>query len=255
MPVLKAALVVPCFDHEGAIARTLAGLKPLGLPCYLVDDGSGEACRRVLAELAHREGSWMTLCTHAINQGKGAAVMTGCRAALAAGHTHAVQIDADGQHDPNDVSRLLDVARAHPDAVVAGVPQYDDSVPRSRLYGRYLTHVWVWINTLSLQIRDSMCGLRVYPLAPTLAIWNANTIGRRMEFDPEILVRLHWSGVPVESVRVRVHYPADGVSHFDLLMDNVRISWMHTRLFFGMVVRLPWLLARRLRALLPEPGK
>ncbi|MGQ0586892.1 MAG: glycosyltransferase family 2 protein [Gammaproteobacteria bacterium] len=253
--MVKAALVVPCFDHEGAIAQTLAGLKPLGLPCYVVDDGSGEACRRVLAGIAQRESSWLTLRTLAVNQGKGAAVMDGFQAALAAGYTHAVQIDADGQHEAGDVPRLLDVARAHPEAVVAGVAQYDDSVPRSRLYGRYLTHVWVWINTLSLQIRDSMCGLRVYPLAPTLATWDAHAIGRRMEFDPEILVRLHWSGVPVQSVPVRVHYPADGVSHFDLLMDNVRISWMHARLFFGMLARLPWLLARRWRPRLTEPAK
>ncbi|MGH6629717.1 MAG: glycosyltransferase family 2 protein, partial [Burkholderiales bacterium] len=131
----------------------------------------------------------------------------------------------------------------------------DHTVPRSRLYGRYLTHVWVWINTLSLQIKDSMCGLRAYPLAATCAIWRKTSIGQRMDFDVEIIVRLKWEGVQVVSTPVRVHYPADGVSHFDLLMDNVRISWMHARLFFGMLVRLPWLLDRRLRPRMPDPSR
>jgi glycosyltransferase involved in cell wall biosynthesis len=255
MPVFKAALVVPCYDHERAIGPMVAALKPLGLHCFVVDDGSGEACRRVLAGLAQREASWVTLCTHAVNQGKGGAVMTGCDAALAAGYTHAVQIDADGQHSADDVPRLLALARAQPEAMVTGYAQYDASVPRSRLYGRYLTHVWVWINTLSLQIRDSMCGLRVYPLAAACPIWRHHAVGRRMEFDSEILVRLSWSGVPVRSIPVPVRYPTDGVSHFDLLMDNVRISYMHARMFFGMLLRLPQLLARRLRPRALESAK
>jgi hypothetical protein len=118
-------------------------------------------------------------------------------------------------------------------------------VPRSRLYGRYLTHVWVWINTLSFEIRDSMCGLRVYPLATACQIWRKQRIGRRMDFDTEVLVRLSWSGVTIINIPTHVTYPADGVSHFRLLKDNVFISLMHTRLFFGMLVRLPLLLGRR----------
>ena len=110
-------------------------------------------------------------------------------------------------------------------------------MPRSRQYGRYLTHVWVWINTLSFEIRDSMCGLRVYPLAPTCAIWRAHASGARMDFDTEIMVRLHWSGVRIIAMPTQVTYPRDGVSHFKMLKDNVYISWMHTRLFFGMLWR------------------
>ena len=252
--MFKAALVVPCYDHEGAIGRTLQNLKSLGLPCLVVDDGSGEACRRVLAELAQRESAWVTLRTLTPNQGKGAAVISAFEAALAAGFTHAVQVDADGQHDARDVPPLLELARAHPEAVVTGIAQYDASVPKSRLYCRYITLAWVWINTLSLQILDAMCGLRVYPLAATCAVWRGESLGLRMEFDPEILVRLHWSGVPVLSSPVRVRYPADGVSHFNMLMDNIRISKMHARLFFGMLLRLPRLLARRLRPLAPGPA-
>jgi hypothetical protein len=162
-----------------------------------------------------------------------------------AGFTHALQIDADGQHDASDVPKFVAAGRDHPRHVICGIPVYDASVPRARLYGRYLTHVWVWINTLSLRIRDSMCGFRLYPLAPVTRLVAEETIGRRMDFDSEILVRLFWRDVAVISVPTRVTYPSDGVSHFDVWRDNVRISRMHTRLFFGMLRRAPRLLWRR----------
>lgn len=241
---MNAAIVIPYYRHEGAIAQTLASLQELGLPCWVVDDGSGPDAAAALDAAAHDAGDWVRVLRLARNRGKGMAVMTGFEALAAAGFTHGVQIDADGQHDAGDVPRLLAAAAAQPQAVVTGVPVYDASVPKSRLYGRYVTHVWVWINTLSFEIRDSMCGFRVYPLAPTLALWRSSRIGRRMDFDTEILVRLYWRGLRVVSVPTRVTYPLDGVSHFQLWRDNLRISWMHARLFFGMLWRAPRLLMR-----------
>lgn len=237
-------VIVPVFNHERAIGATVAGLKRFGLSCYLVDDGSRPEAARVLDELAARESGWLRLLRHARNCGKGAAVMTGFEAAQAQGYTHAVQVDADGQHDLNDLPRMLELSAAHPRAVVSGIPIYDSSVPKSRLYGRYVTHVWVWINTLSTEIRDSMCGFRVYPLAATLELCRRVYISKRMGFDTDILVRLWWRRVPLLQVPTRVTYPSDGVSHFDLWRDNLRISGMHARLFLGMLLRLPWLLAR-----------
>jgi predicted LPLAT superfamily acyltransferase len=118
-------------------------------------------------------------------------------------------------------------------------------VPRARLYGRYATHVWVWINTLSLEIRDTMCGFRVYPLRETMALLARGALPPRMDFDTEVMVRLHWRGVRFVAVPTRVTYPVGGRSHFRLLDDNLRISWMHTRLFGGMLLRLPMLLWRK----------
>jgi glycosyltransferase involved in cell wall biosynthesis len=242
---MNVCIVIPFYNHAGAIAHVVEALRPLELPCFIVDDGSDAHAQQVLAQIAQRE-SWVKVLRLPQNDGKGAAVMVGCDAALAAGFTHALQIDADGQHDVADAARLLDQARLHPAAMVSGQAVYDATAPRSRRYGRYLTHVWVWINTLSLDIRDSMCGLRVYPLAPTCAIWRRYRLGRRMDFDTEIMVRLHWSGVRIITVPTRVTYPRDGVSHFKMLEDNVFISRMHTRLFFGMLIRLPALIGRRL---------
>jgi glycosyltransferase involved in cell wall biosynthesis len=241
----KAIIVVPVYNHEGAIAAVVAGLLRAGVPVLLVDDGSDAACAAALAALVHAHPGQVDLMRLAQNQGKGAAVLAGMARAWALGYSHALQIDADGQHETGDVPAFLALARAHPHAVIAGHPVYDASVPKARLYGRYATHIWVWINTLSFEIKDSMCGFRVYPLGAVNALAARVHVGQRMNFDTEVLVRLFWDGLRVINLPTRVSYPADGVSHFRLWRDNVQISWMHTVLFFGMLLRLPSLLARR----------
>lgn len=241
----RPCFVIPIYNHKDTIAATVRGLCVHDLPIYVVDDGSDEATREALLDLA-RATPLMRLDRLAANRGKGAAVMHGLRLAHRAGHTHAVQIDADGQHDLDDVPRFLAAGKASPQAIVCGRPVYDASVPRSRLYGRYITHVWVWIETLSLDIKDSMCGYRLYPLAATLALIDGRRIAERMAFDIEILVRLAWAGIPVVNIPTRVIYPENGLSHFDVLRDNLNISRVHARLFFGMLARLPVLLWRKL---------
>jgi predicted LPLAT superfamily acyltransferase len=244
-------IVIPIYNHKDAIGATVANLAVHGLPILVVDDGSDDATQQVLAALAQRYAPQLTLLRRPVNGGKGAAVMTGLRAAREAGYTHAVQIDADGQHDAADVPRFLDAARAEPGAVILGRPIYDDSVPKARLYGRYLTHVWVWIETLSFTIRDSMCGFRLYPLDVVCALIDSVALPTQMDFDIEIVVRLYWRRVPFRTLPTRVTYPADGVSHFDVLWDNVRISRSHTRLVCGMLIRLPMLLAHKF---MPQPA-
>ena len=246
----RACAVVPVYDHEHAIGAVVEGLGAAGLPCILVDDGSGGPCARELDRIAAASRGatpGVTLVRRAVNGGKGAAVSDGLRAALAAGFTHALQVDADGQHALADVPRFLAAGAAHPGALVCGQPAFDDSMPRTRFYFRYLTHVLVWINTLSLDVRDSMCGFRLYPLPPVLAMLDAEHPGSRMDFDIEVLVRLHWRGLPMQWIATRVTYPEDGVSHFRLLLDNALITRLHARLFLGMLWRAPKLLARRLR--------
>ncbi|WP_110970367.1 glycosyltransferase family 2 protein [Pseudomonas huaxiensis] len=242
----KPCAVIPVFNHEGAVPAVVADLRAVGLPCVLVDDASSPACAHVLQQLAEQDQVF--LVSLAVNQGKGGAVMAGLREAARLGFSHALQVDADGQHDLADVSRFLEQSREHPEALICGFPQYDESVPKGRLYARYLTHVWVWINSLSLRIPDSMCGFRVYPLPPVLALINSVNLGRRMDFDPEILVRLAWRNQPMRWLPTKVHYPQDGLSHFRLFHDNALISTMHTKLFFGMLLRAPVILWRRWRA-------
>lgn len=240
-------VVIPCYNH-GAMMRTVMDrLAPFSLPIFIVDDGSDAQTQTVLAQLAN-ENDRVTLVRLAQNSGKGAAVIRGLEAAANAGHSHALQVDADGQHQIEDVPRMLAEAIRYPDHLISGRPVYDDSVPKSRLYGRYITHIWVWIETLSLSLKDSMCGFRVYPVDAALSLTARHTIGRRMDFDTEIMVRLYWAGTTSRFVDTKVTYPENGLSHFDALYDNLRISWMHTRLFFGMLPRIPSLLKRRRQA-------
>ncbi len=236
--------VIPVYNHEHAVGTVVKGVLAHGLPCIVVDDGSSLSCSVVLDALAAADPVNLTLLRHPVNRGKGAAVLTGMRHASRAGYSHALQIDADGQHRIDDVPRFLKFSASHPAALIAGCPQFDRRAPALRVYARYLTHVWVSINTLSRQIKDSMCGFRVYPLPAVMALDRQHRLGERMNFDIDIAVRLYWIGLEIINVPTPVDYPRDGVSHFRLCMDNVLISLMHANLFFGMLVRLPTLIAR-----------
>ncbi len=245
---VHACAVIPVYNHGSAVGPVVQAVLRHGLPCVLVDDGSEPGCAAVLAGIAQEQAGRVTLVRLAHNQGKGGAVMAGLREAHRQGYSHALQIDADGQHDTGDIPAFLRTAGQHPQQVVCGCPVYDASVPKGRLYGRYLTHVWVWINTLSFGIHDAMCGFRIYPLAPVLALLDSTRLGSRMDFDIEILVRLAWRGVGIVNQPTRVSYPADGVSHFRVVLDNLLISRVHAKLFGGMLLRLPLLLWRKVAA-------
>jgi glycosyltransferase involved in cell wall biosynthesis len=241
---IRPCIVVPVYDHGAGAVALLERLAPLGVPVFLVNDGSAADCAALLRRLAASHNR-VELLEHAENRGKGSAVLTGLRAAWAQGFSHALQIDADGQHDAADAPRFLELAARHPEALIIGRPLFDGSVPRGRLLARYITHIWVWIETLSLAIPDSMCGFRVYPLRSVIAIADRVSLGRRMDFDPEIAVRLYWEGVLIVPLATRVVYPEGGRSHFRLWEDNWLISCMHARLFFGMLRHAPRLLLTR----------
>lgn len=242
--MFKPCVLIPVYNHEHAIGAVVDAVLAQRLPCILVDDGSSAACARALDRIGAAAPGRVTVLRHPANRGKGGAVLTGMRHAASAGYSHALQIDADGQHRAADIPRFLEQAAARPEALIIGCPVYDDTVPLLRFYARYLTHICVWINTLSLKIKDSMCGFRVYPLPVVLALAQRQTLGSRMDFDTEVLVRLCWEGVGVVNLPTRVGYPADGVSHFLMWRDNVLLTRMHLTLFFGMLLRLPQLLAR-----------
>ena len=243
--MLDPVVVIPVYNHPATIGAVTRQVRAHGLRCILVDDGSNAECAAVLDTLAASAPTDIALVRLPANQGKGAAMVAGFRAAAGLGHTHVLQVDADGQHDCGDIPQFLAKARSNPEAVIAGCPIWDDTVPPVRFYGRYATHISVWINTLSFDIRDSMCGFRLYPLATLIPLLDEVRIGRRMDFDSDVIVRLHWRGVPVVNQPTRVTYPQDGVSHFRLWRDNLLIASMHVRLFLGMLWRSPRLLWRK----------
>lgn len=238
----RPCAVIPVYNHQQRIGTVVARLLDHGLEVILVDDGSEPVCAAALAELA-RQNAQVTLLRLPVNSGKGAAVCHGLRHAGDMGFTHALQVDADGQHDLNDVPRFLACGREHPQAVISGWRSYDQ-MPPARRRGRRLTDFWVCVNSVSRQLKDSMCGYRLYPLSATLQLLQHHRIGARMDFDTDILVRLYWEGAPVRNIPTHIVYQDDIASHFDILRDNLRIIRMHTRLFLGMLRRLPQLAMR-----------
>ncbi|MBL8483847.1 MAG: glycosyltransferase family 2 protein [Rhodocyclaceae bacterium] len=245
-PATRTAVVIPVYNHGSTIAATVERLLPHGLPIFITDDGSNEATRAELERLA-RTCPLVDLQRLPQNRGKGAAVIDAMRRAHARGHTHALQIDADGQHDIGDLPRFLAASAEQPAALVTGKPVYDASAPSSRRYGRLIALFWVRLETLSPDIGDAMCGYRIYPLAPSVRLADRVAIAPRMPFDIDIMVRLSWMGVPIVNLPTRVIYPPGGLSHFRMLRDNLQISLTHTRLCAGMLLRLPVLLWRKLR--------
>lgn len=229
---MNPTLLIPIYQHKDEIGGVVAALRPFELPCLIVNDGSGAATGEVLRELAERN-SWLTLAHRERNGGRGAALKTGYRLAWERGYTHALQLDADGQHAAGDVPRFLACMREEPEALILGAPQFDASAPFSRVHGRKLSRAMVWLATRSTAVADPLCGFRGIPLAATVALLERVPMGDHMEFDPELVIQLCRAGVAVRNVPTRVVYRSGGLSHFDLVRDNARMTSMYARALLG----------------------
>ena len=227
----KFAFLVPFYNHPQNIKALITALKTYELPVVVVDDGSDEASKQILAELERTEG--ILLLTRAQNGGKGIAMKDGFKFASERGFSHVLQIDADFQHDAALIGEFLRQSEAHPQSIVCANPIYGDDAPKSRVHGRKITNFWVAINTLSLGIKDAMCGFRIYPLEQ-LKKAAAKSKTSRMEFDIEILVNAARQGVDMRWIDTCVRYEKGGISHFKMLRDNALISLMHAKCFFSL---------------------
>ena len=224
--MFKPILIVPFYNHVQAFEKNLKNFQDTGLPVLIVDDGSEKEQSDRMRELCKKNN--FQFIRLPLNKGKGQAVITGMKKALEQNYTHALQIDADGQHNFSDIPLFLTYAKKHPDRLINGCPVYGQDVPKSRLYGRKITNFWVCVETFSPPM-DAMCGFRVYPLKRIENILS-NIRFLRMGFDIEILVKTKWLGIDVLPLKTAVIYPKDGVSHFRAIKDNVLISCLHTYL-------------------------
>jgi len=240
-------ILIPSYNTGGKVLQTVWDARRLWQPVWVVVDGSTDGTLEALRALA-RDDPGIRVLALPRNQGKGAAILHGLREAEAAGYTHVLTMDADGQHPTDKIGEFMAASQANPDALILGRPVFDASAPRVRLHGRRLSNWCAELETLGAGIGDSLCGFRVYPVSPLREIMERQPWMRRFDFDAEAAVRLCWRGVRPINLAAPVKYfrPEEGgVSHFNYLRDNALLTWMHVRLILEGLVRLPFLLGRR----------
>ncbi len=241
-------LLIPSYNTGPIVLDVVKEALKVWQPVWVVVDGSNDGTAEALADLA-KEQQYLTILLHEHNQGKGSAVYTGVQEALKQNFTHILTMDADGQHPATKIKTFMQKSMDQPQAMILGVPVFDANAPGLRVNGRKISNFWANLETLWLGINDSLFGFRIYPLDALKAVMDSTTFARRFDFDPEVVVRMVWRSVPTQNLPVPVRYlSADegGVSQFKYLRDNILLTWMHLRLFIGFLVRLPWLVGRRL---------
>jgi glycosyltransferase involved in cell wall biosynthesis len=246
-------VVIPSYNTGRAVYETVRAARAAWSPVWVVVDGSDDGTADALRALA-ADDPGLRVDVLERNRGKGSAVLHALEAARAAGFSHALTMDADGQHPADLIAEFMRESMAHPDAMVLGRPVFDASAPLLRVRGRRVSNWWTNLETLGAGIDDSLYGFRVYPIGPLVDVMRGQRWMRRFDFDTEAVVRLAWRGMRPINVAAPVRYlrPEEGgVSHFRYGRDNALLSWMHLRLMAGFVFRLPTLLLRRSRQLPP----
>jgi glycosyltransferase involved in cell wall biosynthesis len=242
-------VLIPSYNPGPKVFATVRDALEQWSPVWVVVDGStDQSAQRLMAMAAALPG--LRVFVREVNHGKGAAVLFGLREAHRHGFTHALTMDSDGQHPAECIRAFMEASMTRPNVMVLGCPVFDSSAPALRVKGRQISNWWANLETLWAGIQDSLCGFRVYPIDALVAVMHRQRWMRRFDFDVEAVVRLCWRGVHPINLPAPVRYfrPEDGgVSHFNYWRDNVLLTWMHFRLFWEFIVRLPMLVARRLR--------
>jgi glycosyltransferase involved in cell wall biosynthesis len=241
-------VLIPSYNPGQKVFETVRAARAQWDPVWVVVDGSTDGTAEGLQELA-RNDPGLRVLVRAKNGGKGAAVLDGLIEAASQGYTHVLAMDSDGQHPAERIAAFMAASAANPGAMVLGDPVFDASAPTIRIKGRKISNWWANLETLWSGIHDSLFGFRVYPVAPLLRVMRSSLWMRRFDFDVEAVVRLSWGGLPAINLPAPVRYftlEEGGVSHFNYWRDNVLLTSMHSRLFAGFLIRLPFLSVRRL---------
>jgi glycosyltransferase involved in cell wall biosynthesis len=241
-------VLIPSYNPGSKALAAVQAARAVWAPVWVVVDGSTDGSAAALTSLAQGDPD-LRVFVRQRNGGKGAAVLDGLVEAQRCGFTHALVMDADGQHPTDRIAAFMGASTAQPRAMILGDPVFDASAPSIRLRGHRIANWCTNLETLWAGIHDTLFGFRVYPIEPLLAVMQRSHWMRRFDFDPEAAVRLSWRGVPAVNLPAAVRYftPAQGgVSHFRYWRDNVLLTFMYLRLFSGFLLRLPLLAARRL---------
>ena len=245
-------VIIPSYNPGNRLVETVQEALACWQPVWVVMDGSTDGSAATLAEM-NRPGSGLRVLALEHNSGKGAAVLHALLAAGQAGVTHALVLDADGQHSAAHISRFMQASQKNPAAMILGVPQFAVDAPAARRHGRRVGNWWANLETFWGGIDDSLFGFRVYPIPESVRILQRTRGARRFDFDTELAVRLFWAGVPPINLPAPVKYfnPADGgISHFHYWRDNWLLIQRHTLLVLEMLpqMRRIWQLRQRAKS-------
>ncbi|MBU0513153.1 MAG: glycosyltransferase family 2 protein [Proteobacteria bacterium] len=228
---MDASFVIPAYNHHAQVWDVVSQVSRFGRPVFVVDDGSDPP----LGELP-KHMPQVKLLRHPENRGKGAALMTGFRAAAEVG-SWAITLDADGQHLVPDAKKLMEAVAPGQRALVVGRRTMMDlpNVPWTSQWGRRFSNFWVRMAG-GPAVLDSQSGFRLYPLPETIEL---GVRSRRFQFEVEVLVLAAWHGLPVTEAEVGVFYqpPENRVSHFRPGLD----FWRNTRTFSRLIAKRLWL--------------
>jgi glycosyltransferase involved in cell wall biosynthesis len=233
-------VILPSYNSGHLLRQTILTVLERWKPVWVVLDGSTDPSVAEAHDL-QRDHRDLRVFSLPRNRGKGGAALVAMKAALEAGFSHALLMDADGQHSADHVIPFIETSIEHPEAMILGVPIFGPDAPSERVKGRRVGNWFANLETLWGGVRDSLFGFRVYPLAAAVRIMESIKTARRFDFDTELAVRLFWAGVRPINQQVPVHYPPrqlGGVSHFKYLRDNLLLAGTHTRLCLLMLTRL-----------------
>ena len=258
MAATRPLILIPSYNTGRILRNTVIAALSQEYPVWVVIDGSTDGSPDSLSDLELAGNPHFRILRLTQNSGKGAAVLHALRQAIAAGFSHVLTMDADGQHPSENIPEFVEMSSRHPEAAIFGCPIFDSHAPAIRVNGRKISNFWARLETLDWGIDDSLFGMRLYPAADLLSVMEATRFARRFDFDPEVAVRLAWRGVPIINLPTPVRYPSKeegGISQFRYLRDNTLLTWMYFRLLFGFIARLPLMIGRGPNPLKPDQTK
>ncbi len=239
----KTVVIIPTYDNGRTVCRVIEGVGKYVSDIIVVDDGSRDGTAELLRGLAD-----ITVVTHEKNRGKGRALKSGFAKARELGFTHAITLDADGQHFPSDLPAFFRLMAEHPQAIIVGSRDLRaDGMPSKNTFANKFSNFWFRLYT-GVSLPDTQTGFRAYPLD---GLHGLPLLTSRYEAELELLIFAAWHNTPIVPLPIRVHYPpaSERVTHFRPVADFARISLLNTVLLFvSLLYGRPARALRRLRS-------